>query len=117
MADIEREIGALYLALRDSRTPLHARGVIVLLVAYAVSPIDPLPDFIPVVGYLDELLILPVGLAIATRLVPDAVMTACRERAEERVVDARYRWLGLVIVIVAWMAIGMLVARYLLGWG
>ena len=78
---LKTETYALYLAAKDPRTPWYARAVIVAVVAYAVSPIDLIPDFIPLLGYLDDLLLLPLGIALALRLVPRAVMAESREAA------------------------------------
>lgn len=73
----------MYLACRDPRTPRLAKLVAAVVVAYAFSPIDLIPDPIPVLGYLDDALLLPLGIAIAIRLVPDHVMADCRRRAEQ----------------------------------
>ena len=91
--ELEAEMYALYLAYRDARTPVAAKGVIALLVAYAVSPIDPIPDFVPGLGYLDELVVLPLGVVLALRLVPDEVMEDCRTRTEEEIDVGKARWL------------------------
>lgn len=77
--ELEAAVYALYLAFRDSRPPLAARIVIALIVAYAINPIDPIPDFIPKLGYLDELVVLPIGIAIALWLIADEVMDDCRK--------------------------------------
>ena len=75
---LEREVYALYLACRDPRTPWHAKALAAGVVAYAFSPIDLIPDFIPVLGYLDELVLLPLGVLLVRRMIPEAVMTDCR---------------------------------------
>lgn len=67
---IKTDIVALYIAAKDTRTPLSAKLISVLVVAYALSPIDLIPDFIPVIGYLDDLLIVPLGILLAVRLIP-----------------------------------------------
>ena len=114
--ELEAEVYALYLAVRDGRTPLAAKAVIALIVAYAVSPIDPIPDFIPGLGYLDELVVLPVGVAVALRLVPDEVMDECRARAGEDVDVGRARWVVAAIVVVTWVVIGVVVIRTYTDW-
>lgn len=83
---LKRELYALYLAMRDPRTPWHARAVAVAVLAYALSPIDLIPDFIPVIGLLDDLILVPFGIALALRLIPAPVMAEARERA--RVAEA-----------------------------
>ena len=79
---LKRDTLALYLACRDPRTPWFAKVFAGAIVAYALSPIDLIPDFIPVLGYLDDLIIVPVGLMIAIRMIPTSVMEDCRERAQ-----------------------------------
>lgn len=79
--ELKREIHALYLAARHPLTPWYAKLLVAAIVAYALSPIDLIPDFIPVLGYLDDLLLLPLGIAWAIRMIPAAVMIECRARA------------------------------------
>lgn len=75
------EVHALALALQHPETPWHARFVAGLVVAYALSPIDLIPDFIPVMGYLDDLILVPAGIALAVRLIPGPILERCREQA------------------------------------
>ncbi len=77
---IKQELVALYLAARDPRTSWYAKGVAIATVAYAVSPIDLIPDFIPVLGYLDDLLLVPLGIWLAIRLIPPDVMEDSRRQ-------------------------------------
>jgi uncharacterized membrane protein YkvA (DUF1232 family) len=109
---LKTEIIALYLAYRDPRTPWYARVVIGLVVVYAFSPIDLIPDFIPVLGYLDDMLLLPLGIALAIRLLPDVVLAECREQAREYADQPTYRAAALVI-IGFWILIGIGVVRWL----
>lgn len=78
---LKRQVWALFLAFKDPRTPLLARVVIIVAVAYAVSPIDLIPDFIPILGQLDDLLILPILVALAIRMIPPDVTVRCRREA------------------------------------
>jgi len=80
-ARMKRQIWALFLAWKDPRTPFLARAVIIVAVAYAVSPIDLIPDFIPFFGQLDDLLILPLLIALAIKLIPPDVSARCRKEA------------------------------------
>lgn len=80
-ARLRREARALWLAGRDPRVPWAARVLIVAVVAYALSPVDLIPDFLPVIGHLDDLVLVPLGLWLALRMVPDAVWQDCRARA------------------------------------
>ncbi len=104
---------ALYLASRDPRTPWYARLLVAAVVAYVWSPIDLIPDFVPVLGYLDDLVLVPLGIALAIRLVPAPVLAACRERAGQvlgggkpasrtAVAIVFLIWIGLAFVGIAW---------------
>lgn len=79
--DLKRDIVALWLAARDRRTPWHAKAVAGVVAAYAFSPIALIPDFIPVLGYLDDLIVLPLGIALAIRLIPPELMSQFRKEA------------------------------------
>lgn len=105
-----RETTALYYAFLDPRTPWYAKLVAIVTVGYALSPIDLIPDFIPVIGYLDDLLLVPAGIALARKLVPKDVLEDCRLRAEERG-NAEAKSAGrvsAVFVALAWLAIILL---------
>jgi uncharacterized membrane protein YkvA (DUF1232 family) len=99
---IRRDVHAVWLAARHPATPWPAKVLALAVAAYALSPIDLIPDFIPVLGYLDDLLIVPLGLLLVTRLVPPAVMAECRAAAEAA---ARPRSLaGAVAIVALWLA-------------
>ena len=106
---LKAETFALYLAARHPATPWYAK----LLVAYALSPIDLIPDFIPVLGYIDDLILLPLGIALAIRLIPSAVLDACRARAAARLQDPppRSRAAAAVIILI-WLVAGVLCALW-----
>ena len=100
---------ALYFAYRDARTPWYAKGFIVLVVAYAFSPIDLIPDFIPVLGYLDDLVLIPLGVMLAIRMIPEEVKADSEERAK-RLMDEekpQFQFMGCVIIGV-WISLGLL---------
>ena len=108
LADLKRRAAALkadsyalYLVARHPRTPWYAKLLAGAVVAYALSPIDLIPDFIPVLGYLDDLIIVPAGIALAVRLVPSDVLAECRARAAEATGDARPVSIAAGVVIVA----------------
>jgi uncharacterized membrane protein YkvA (DUF1232 family) len=86
---LKTETFALYLAARDPRTPWWAKLLVAGIVAYAFSPIDLIPDFIPLLGYLDDLILIPVGITLAIRLVPDSVLADCRAKAEQTFKDEK----------------------------
>ena len=106
---------ALYLACRDPRVPWYAKALAAAVVAYAFSPIDLIPDFIPVVGYLDELVLVPLGVLAVRAMIPAAVLAECRERAETALEPGRpASVLGAAIIVVIWLALaalGILLAR------
>jgi len=81
---LKQEIYTLYLVNKDPRVPWFARVFIFCVVGYALSPIDLIPDFIPVLGYLDDIIILPLGIALALKMIPSTVLTECRQKARER---------------------------------
>ena len=99
---LKAETYALYLAARHPLTPWHARLLVAGIVAYALSPIDLIPDFVPVLGYLDDLILLPLGIALAIRLIPPPVLAECRVRATEALEHSRpvSRAAGAVVVAV-----------------
>ena len=104
---LKRDVVALWLAARDPRTPWHARALAGFIAAYALSPIDLIPDFIPILGYLDDLLIVPAGLWLALRWVPPALLAEYREQAVSR---SRPRSLVAAVLIVAlWLAAAALI--------
>ena len=113
--NVKREVFALYLACRDPRVPWYAKALAASVVAYAFSPIDLIPDFIPVVGYLDELVLVPLGVLAVRALIPAAVLAECRERAETALEQGRpVSVLGAAIIVVIWLALaalGILLAR------
>lgn len=82
--NLKRDVFALWIAARDPRTPVSAKVVAGAVAAYALSPIDLIPDFIPVLGYLDDLLIVPLGIIVAVRLIPASLMADFRQQASER---------------------------------
>ena len=97
---------ALYLACRDPRTPWYAKALAAAVAAYAFSPIDLIPDFIPVLGYLDDLLIVPLGISLAIRLIPKEVLESCREHARQRLAKGTPTSRAAAIVIVAiWVVV------------
>ena len=100
---LKTEVVALYLAARHPRTPWYAKLFLVAIVAYALSPIDLIPDFIPVLGLVDEIVLLPFAIVLAVKMVPAGVMSDCRARALQRKPDgSRVGRLGAAIVVLIW---------------
>ena len=106
MRDLRRELHALYLASKDRRTPWRARAIIALVIGYALSPIDLIPDWIPVLGFLDDLVVVPLGILLARWMIPAEVLADCRARADAKFLAAPQRKITLVVVLVAvmWVA-------------
>lgn len=106
---LKAETFALYLAARHPSTPWYAKMLVAVIVAYALSPIDLIPDFIPVLGYLDDLILIPIGIALAIKLVPPAVLTECRARSQEALVNGKpvSRIAGAVIITL-WLVLAAL---------
>lgn len=100
---LKRETVALYLAARHPDTPWYAKVFIVGVVAYAVSPIDLIPDFVPVLGLLDDLILIPLGIALALKMVPPAVMAECRARAEASMADAKSGRIAAAVIVAVWV--------------
>jgi uncharacterized membrane protein YkvA (DUF1232 family) len=100
---LKREVYALTLAVRDPRTPWYARAVAGAVLVYALSPLDLIPDFIPVIGYLDDLIVVPIGIALALRMIPEPVMSDCRARAQAGGGLPVSR-LGAALMIAVWLA-------------
>ncbi|MDB5617938.1 DUF1232 domain-containing protein [Tardiphaga sp.] len=98
---IVRDVAALWLAARDPRVPWYAKAVAACVAAYALSPIDLIPDFIPVIGYLDDLLLVPLGILLAVRLVPPELMAEFRATVRGRPPVSRT---GAVIIVLLWIA-------------
>ena len=113
---LQRETHALYLAGRDPRTPWPAKVVIALVVAYALSPIDLIPDFIPVLGYLDDVLLLPLGIYLALKIIPAAVLADARHAAHKASFNLSASRAAAVVIILLWMismiVVGVFVLRF-----
>ncbi len=100
-AHLKAETYALYLAYRDPRVPWVAKALAAVVVGYAFSPIDLIPDFIPVLGYLDDLVLIPLGVALVLRLIPPEVMTECRARAQDALAAGKPVSRAAAVIIVA----------------
>lgn len=108
---LKRELTALYLAARDPRTPWYARVVGLAVVGYALSPFDLIPDVIPVLGLIDDLIIVPIGFALAIKLIPSDVLAEWRARAAEgRIEDIGISRLGAVMIVVIWLIVAAVIA-------
>jgi len=109
---LKTDIPAVFLALKRKETPWYAKLVAGLTVGYALSPIDLIPDFIPVLGYLDDLIILPALVALTVRMIPQEVMAQCRAEAEDMWKDGKpKKWYYAVPIVLVWLLIVFLIVR------
>jgi uncharacterized membrane protein YkvA (DUF1232 family) len=112
---LKAELYAIYLAYRDPRVPWYARVIAALVVGYAFSPLDLIPDPIPVVGYLDDLILLPLGIALVLRLIPAPVMAECRIKARERLDSGLpVNWIAAAVIVCIWIALAVIALRVVL---
>jgi uncharacterized membrane protein YkvA (DUF1232 family) len=119
LRDIKLRTWALSYACRDPETPWYAKAWAALVVAYAVSPIDLIPDFIPILGALDDIILVPLGIALAVRMIPRPVMERAMERAREReAIPGRSRWIAAALIILVWAFVlavaGFAILRHIL---
>ncbi|MFP8967411.1 YkvA family protein [Pokkaliibacter sp. CJK22405] len=111
---LKAETFALFLAVKDPRTPLAAKLLVAAIVAYAVSPIDLIPDVIPILGWLDDLIILPWGIRLALKMVPEEVMAECRQRASSGLSGLKKAGLiAAAVIILLWVTLVCLLGSLL----
>jgi len=105
---LEKEVMALYLASKRKDVPWNVKIVLALVVGYALSPIDLIPDFIPVLGYLDDIIIVPLGISLAIKLVPKEILDECRVQAEEAFNTGKPKnWIAGVTIILIWLLLAI----------
>ena len=110
---LQNEIHAIYIAARDPRTPWYAKALVILIVAYTLSPIDLIPDFVPVLGYLDDLVIVPAGIALALRCIPRDVIEETRKKARESSPHGIVRIVGTGIIVIIWILAIIVIALFI----
>ncbi len=112
---LKNESYALAFAYRDKRTPYYAKVLIVFTLGYLLSPIDLIPDFIPILGYLDDLIIVPALIALSIKLIPYEVMTECRDKAKLNIEhQKKTAWWFAIIVILLWLTVLLLISNWIL---
>ena len=111
---LRRDVLTLYLAARDPRVPWYAKAVAACVAVYALSPIDLIPDFIPILGYVDDLVIVPLGIWLAIRLIPPFVLEELRQAAIARYQQRPQSWVGAAIILVLWGLAGGAVVWWLM---
>lgn len=112
---IKRDVLALWIAARDSRVPWYAKALAMAVAAYALSPLDLIPDFVPVLGYLDDLVIVPLGILLVVALIPAALMAEFRAQAATLAAKPRSTTAAVVIVLI-WIAAMILVGWWIRRW-
>ena len=114
---LKTEIYALYLAYKDSRTPWHAKVFTAIVVGYAFSPIDLIPDPIPILGYLDDLVLIPLGVYLAVKMIPAQVMVDSRERAKELIAQGKpVNKTAAVVIVLIWIGLAVLAGVAIYRW-
>jgi len=106
-AELKRDILALWFCRNHPRTPWYAKALVAAVVAYAFSPIDLIPDFIPVLGYVDDLIIVPAGIYLALRLIPEDVLAEGRQKADVWIAERRDKpknYVAAAVIIAIWLA-------------
>jgi uncharacterized membrane protein YkvA (DUF1232 family) len=104
----------VYFVARDSRTPIFVKTLALLVAAYALSPIDLIPDFIPIIGYLDDLILIPLGLALVVRLTPHEVMESARAQAKQASTKP-VSYSAAAFIILVWLLVMWLLGKWALG--
>jgi uncharacterized membrane protein YkvA (DUF1232 family) len=112
---LRREVYALYFAVRDPRVAWYAKALAACVVAYAFSPIDLIPDPIPVLGYVDDLVLIPLGVLAVRALIPPAILADCREKAGQLSAKPR-NWAAAGVIAAIWLLLAAAVFYWLLGW-
>lgn len=110
---LKHEAFAVYIAAKDPRTPWYAKALIFFVIAHTFSPIDLIPDFIPILGYLDDLIITPGGLWLAVRLIPPEVLEEARGKVAASGLDRSVGYVGAGIIIVVWILVLVTIVYYI----
>ncbi len=106
---LKGEVLAVYLACRDPRVPWYAKVLAICVVGYALSPLDLIPDPVPILGYLDDLIIVPLGIALVLRMIPPEVLIDCREKAKE-IQERPRNWVAASVIVAIWIITALAVA-------
>ncbi|HML03064.1 MAG TPA: YkvA family protein [Candidatus Bathyarchaeia archaeon] len=112
--NMKTEAHVLFLASKDPQVPWYAKLLMVLGVGYAVSPLDLIPDFVPVLGLLDDLVIVPAGVSFVVKMIPKDVMEECRRKAKDEPINTRTKWVAALIIVSIWAIAIYLLIRFVL---
>lgn len=112
--ELRKDVYTLYYAYKDPRVPWYAKVLAAAVVAYAASPIDLIPDFVPIFGYLDDLVLVPLGIVLALRAVPKEVLAECRAKAQIANDQGMLKnWFTAFVIIAIWIFVGILIVRFI----
>jgi len=112
---LRNDVHALFLASKDPRVPWYAKVFALIIVAYALSPVDLIPDFIPVIGYLDDLILIPAGIILLMKMIPKEVMAQCREKAaSQRKTAKKIGWIAGSVIVLIWLLIIYFCLKFIL---
>ncbi|PTJ21828.1 YkvA family protein [Staphylococcus simulans] len=115
VAKMNQELLVLYLSSKDQRTPMTVKILAVCIVAYALSPIDLIPDFIPVLGYLDDIIIVPLGIALCLKLIPEPILQDNRRKASKLNKNIlSQNWYAGVLIIILWIIVISVIGYFIL---
>jgi uncharacterized membrane protein YkvA (DUF1232 family) len=115
--ELKVEVYTLYLAYRDPRVPWYARAFAACVVAYAFSPIDLIPDPVPVLGYLDDLVLIPIGVALARKMIPPQVLLESKERAQQVIAQGKpVNRMAAVVIVAIWLLLAVLAVVVVIRW-
>ncbi|WP_149554898.1 YkvA family protein [Treponema pectinovorum] len=111
--NLKTDIPAIFLALKDKKTPIFAKLLAALTVAYAFSPIDLIPDFIPVVGYFDDIIILPILIALTVKFIPSEVLERSRKQSQKFWQEGKHKkWYFAIPVLIIWILLILLILKF-----
>jgi uncharacterized membrane protein YkvA (DUF1232 family) len=109
---LKKQIVVVYLAYMHKDVKWYKKAFLLLILIYAVSPIDLIPDFIPVLGMLDDIILIPIGIIIAIKIIPETVWEECRINAENGVsIDSKYKKIGAAFIIIIWVLVLTLIIK------
>lgn len=112
---LKMQIAVVYLAYKHKDTRWYQRAFLLLILIYAVSPIDLIPDFIPIIGMLDDIILIPLGIFFAVKMIPKSVWEECKKQAEDGIdIGSKYKKMGVILIILIWLiALQFILKRFL----
>jgi uncharacterized membrane protein YkvA (DUF1232 family) len=109
---LKKQIVIVYLAYMHKDVKWYKKAFLLLILVYAVSPIDLIPDFIPILGYLDDIILIPLGIILAIKIIPKSVWEECKANAEKEIsINSKYKKIGAVLIVLIWVVVLILVIQ------